>query len=82
MADTGKQILWIAWTHDALRAYTEPDDVDDNDELLNDMVDAACSYADAMLEEYAARFSGGNARRRKKKKVVPDDDDDDDDDDD
>ena len=78
--DEDKKELWVAWTHDALSVYEEPDDLDDDDEdeLLNDMVDAVTSYADAMLEEYESRFSGGTARRRrakrKKSKLDPDDD--------
>lgn len=71
--------LWVSWTHDALGAYTEPDDLKDADELLDDMVDSAIGYADAMLDEYKARFSGGTARRRgrrKKPELDPDDDDD------
>ena len=67
--------LWVAWTHDAIGAYTEPDDLDD-DELIDDMVEAATGYADAMLDEYKERFSGGTARRRRKKKTAPDPDDD------
>jgi hypothetical protein len=70
--------LWVDWTRDAISAYTEPDDIKDADELLNDMVDSATSYADAMLEEYKERFAGGTARRRRKKKPEPDPDDDDD----
>jgi hypothetical protein len=68
--------LWVDWARDALGAYTEPDDIKDGDELLNDMVDSVTAYADAMLEEYKERFSGGTARRRRKKKPDPDDDDD------
>jgi hypothetical protein len=79
--DKIKQELWVAWTHDALSVYEEPDDLKDSDELLDDMVDSACSYADAMLEEYEQRFSGGTARKRRRKKKKPELDPDDDDDD-
>jgi hypothetical protein len=81
-----KQELWVAWTHDALGAYTEPEDIENGEDLVDDMADAACGYADAMLEEYTRRFSGdatsGTSRRRrsKKKKGRPDLDPDDDDD--
>lgn len=78
--DEEKRELWVAWTHDAISVYEEPDDLgDDEDELLNDMVDAATSYADAMLDEYEARFNDGPARkrrRRKRSKLDPDPDDD------
>lgn len=79
MADDKKE-LWAAWTHDAISAYSEPDDLD-ADEIIDDMVDTATAYADAMLEEYEARFSSGPARKkRSKRKKKPDLDDDDDDD--
>lgn len=67
--------LWVAWTHDALSVYDDPVDVDE-DERLDDMVEAATSYADAMLDEYKERFSGGTARRRRKKRAKSDPDDD------
>lgn len=78
--DEEKKELWVDWTHDALGTYTAPDNIDDTDELVDDMVDTAASYADAMLEEYEERFSGGTARRRKssKKKSKLDEDPDDD----
>jgi hypothetical protein len=77
MADQEKKSLWITWAHDALSRYELPDKVDDADEFVEDMVDVVTKYADAMLEEFDERFSGGARRRRKKDK---DDDDDDDDD--
>jgi hypothetical protein len=85
--DKIKQELWVAWTHDALGAYTEPEDIENGEDLVDDMADAACGYADAMLEEYTRRFSGGatngtSRRRRSKKKKKPELDPDDDDDDD
>ncbi len=57
--DDEKKELWVGWTRDALGAYTEPDDIKTNDDLLDDMVDSATSYADAMLEEgvYVIGFS-------------------------
>ena len=62
-----KEDLWVAWTHDAISRYTAPDDIDDVDELVDDMVDAATKYADAMVEEFGERFSGGGRRKRNKK---------------
>jgi hypothetical protein len=62
-----KKLLWVAWTHDAISRYVMPDDVDDVDELVDDMVDTATKYADAMVEECEERFSGGTRRRRGKK---------------
>jgi hypothetical protein len=76
--DEDKKELWVGWTHDAISVYEEPDDLDEDD-LLDDMVDSACSYADAMLAEYEERFSGGTARRRRRKKKSKLDEDPDDD---
>lgn len=74
--DEKKKELWVGWTHDAMLRYTVPDDVKDDEDLINSMADVATEYADAMLEEYENRFEGGDKRRRKK--AEPDDDDDDD----
>lgn len=81
-ADQEKKDLWVGWTHDALAAYVAPDDVEDHDEAIDDMIDAAVDYADGMLDEFEKRFSGGAGRRRSKKKKKPALDPDDDDDDD
>jgi hypothetical protein len=84
--DKIKQELWVAWTHDAISVYEEPDDINAED-VVDDMVDFSVDYADAMLEEFAHKFASGKARRRRGKakgrgrsKLDPDDDDDDDDD--
>jgi hypothetical protein len=74
MANQDKKELWVGWTHDAMSRYVMPDDIDDVDDLVEDMVAAATKYADAMVDEFEERFSGGTRRNRKKKK---DDDDDD-----
>jgi len=75
MAKDDKKELWIDWTHDAMLRYTVPDDVKDDDDLIDSMTDVATAYADAMLEEYENRFEGG-AKRRRKKDPDPDPDDD------
>jgi hypothetical protein len=75
--DKIRKELWVAWTHSAISRYTAPDSIDDSHELVDDMADVASDYADAMLEEYEKRFSGGKGRSRRKK---PQDDDEDDDD--
>jgi hypothetical protein len=74
--DDDKKALWVGWTHDALIRYSPPDDVEDADELVDDMVEASTKYADAMLEEFEERFSGGAKRRRKKDPDLDPDDDD------
>lgn len=43
---------------------------------MDDMVDASTGYADAMLQEFEARFSGGKKRRRSKDPDLDPDDDD------
>lgn len=69
--------MWAGWTRDASANYEEPDDVDD---VIDDMVDFATTYADEMLAEFEHRFADGTARKRKSKsrRRKPDDDEDDD----
>lgn len=61
-----KKELWVGWTNDAASVYEPSDDLDD-DETVDDAAGFAVEYADAMLEEYEARFEGGGGRRRKRK---------------
>jgi ATP-dependent DNA ligase len=65
---TEKKALWLGFARDATNRYVIPEDIDDADELIEDMVDVATGYADAMLEELEERFSGGAARRRRGKR--------------
>ncbi len=61
--------LWVNWTHDAMKRYVMPEDIDNADELSDDMADIATKFADAMLEEYTDRFAaGGGAERRRRSK--------------
>jgi len=78
MAEDSKKDLWVNWTHDAMSRYVMPDDIEDVDELVDDMVTAATKYADAMIEEFEERFSGGKRQRSRKTDPDPDDDPDDD----
>ena len=78
MAEDDKKDLWVNWTHDAMSRYVMPDDIEDVDELVDDMVTAATKYADAMIEEFEERFSGGKRQRSRKTDPDPDDDPDDD----
>lgn len=68
MAKTDDKVkdLWVGWTRDAIGRYALPEDIDDTDELVDDMVEVASKYADTMLEEYESRFSGGPARKGKR----------------
>jgi hypothetical protein len=75
-----KKDLWVGWTNDAVNVYELPDDIAEA-ELVDDAAGFAVEYADAMLEEYEARFEGGGVRRRKRKtkasrRVDPDEDED------
>lgn len=72
--DDKNKELWVGWTRDAISRYAIPDDVDSDEELINDMIDIATGYADAMLEECESRFDGG-ARRSRKRKPIDDEDD-------
>jgi hypothetical protein len=80
--DEKTQELWVDWTRDAVASYEAPADVDEED-VLDDMVEFAASYADAMLEEFAHRFEAAGARKRRSKRKSKrsrlDDDDPDDD---
>lgn len=64
-----KRELWVDWTQEALAKYEAPDQIEDADELVDDMVATATKYADSMLDEYEERFEsrGGAGRRRKRK---------------
>lgn len=66
MATKEDKELWVGWTNDAASVYEPPDDLDP-DEAVDDAADFAVEYANAMLEEYEARFEGGGGRRRKRK---------------
>lgn len=71
-----KKQIWVDLARAAIGSYVEPDDIDDQDELVDDMVNVSTKYADAMLKEFEARFNEGKPRKRRKK-TEPDDDDDD-----
>ena len=74
MAKDEKKELWVGWTRDVLGNYVMPDDIDDVDELVDDMVEASTKYADSMLDEFENRFEGSSGGRRgRKKKPVEDD---------
>jgi len=60
--------LWVGWTHDALGVYEKPDSVEDAEELIDDMVDVATEYADAMMDEYTDRFDASPGRKKKRRK--------------
>lgn len=59
-----KKEMWVAWTMNAINRYVIPEDIEDSEELVDDMVDVATKFADSMLEEFEERFEG---RRRRKK---------------
>jgi hypothetical protein len=75
MATPDKKQLWVDWTHDAMNGYSRPDGLEDIEEIVDDMAAVAVDYADAMLEEFEERFSGGTPRRRRSKKAKDDDED-------
>ena len=69
MADKSeKEKIWLEFAHDATRRYVMPDAIEDSEDLVDDMAEIATGYADAMLEEFEERFSGGARRTRKKAK--------------
>jgi hypothetical protein len=74
MATPGERELWAGFARDAMSSYVRPDDIEDNEELVDDMAEVASEYADAMLDEYEERFGsaggaqGRQARRKGKKR--------------
>lgn len=68
--------MWIAWTRDAISRYSPPEKVEDSDDLVDDMVHVAASYADGMLDELDKRYGGGSGdsggRRGKRRAPDPD----------
>jgi hypothetical protein len=67
MANPDKKELWIDWTHDAIGAYTRPDDIEAIDDVVDDMVEFSTKFADSMLDEYEALFEKSTSKRRKRK---------------
>ena len=63
--------LWVGWTRDAMGKYVLPDKVDDAEEMVDDMIEVATSYADGMLDEFEERFSGGRGSRRRRRPEEP-----------
>jgi len=66
-AKDDKKEMWVNWTHDATNNYVRPDDLEEDDDGVEDAVEFATRYADAMLEEFEDRFeqtSGGRRRRK------------------
>jgi len=59
--------LWVQWTRDAIARYVPPEDIDDAEELVDDMIEMSSQYAFGMLDEYEAAFgeSGAGSRRRR-----------------
>lgn len=81
-ANKEEQEMWVDWTHDGAGLEVDLAKSEDVDEIIDDAVDIAVAYADAMLAEYKSRFSSGptrsrSKRRKKKPELDPDDDDDD-----
>ena len=76
-----KQALWIGWTHAAIGRYVMPEDIEDADELVDDMVDVVTKYADSMLDELEKRFENGRGGKRRKRKGADKDEDEDEDED-
>lgn len=84
MAIPDKAELWASFACAALNGYEEPDKIEDEGELADDMVRVSTSYADLMLKEYEKRFNedGEPKKRRRSRKPDEDEEDEVDDDDD
>ena len=68
---TDKKELWVGWTRDAAARYVMPEDIEDTDELVDDMVDVTTKYADSMLDELEERFGGGRSSNRRRGRGKP-----------
>lgn len=56
--------LWVAWTHDAIRRYVPPEDIDSTEALVDDMIAVSVEYASGMLDEYEETFGIEGSGRR------------------
>lgn len=66
--------LWVQFAHDAISRYVVPEETDDVDELVDDMVAVSTKYADSMIDELEDRFekrASGSGRRRSRSPEEP-----------
>lgn len=63
-----KKDLWVQWTKTAMSRFAMPDEIEDPEELVNEMVAVAADFADAMLDEYEERFDGKTSKTSRRKK--------------
>jgi len=78
MASLTDKELWVGFARDAMASYASVD-AEDNEGLVDDMIEVASDYADAMLDEVNERFGvKTSSRRRGKAKRKTDEDDEDD----
>jgi hypothetical protein len=68
MTTNEKKDLWVQWACDAVSQFSMPEVDNDSNDIVNDMVDIATSYADLMLEEFENRFGGGTAKSKRSKR--------------
>jgi hypothetical protein len=67
--------LWVKFAHDAQSRYVIPDEIEDVDQLVDDMIEASTQYADGMLDEYEKRFASStrrSSRHRRRAGTDPD----------
>lgn len=75
MPSLNEKELWVGFARDALSGYVASGDIDDNEELVDDMVEVASDYADAMLDEVNERFGSKTASGRRRRKKIADEED-------
>jgi hypothetical protein len=64
-----KKEMWVKFAQAAQSRYMIPEDIDNADELVDDMVEVSVKYADSMLDEFDERFeSSGRGRSRRRGK--------------
>ena len=65
--------LWVGWTRDAMSRYQLPEDIEDVEEQVDDMVQVATKYADGMLDEFEERFSKTSSKASRRRKAADED---------
>lgn len=64
MNDKEEKALWVEFAKVAIENYEIPEEIDNLDDLVDDIVDTSTSVADAMVEECQRRFGGGGGEER------------------
>jgi len=67
-----KKEMWVDFAKAAQSRYVIPDEIEDADDLVDDMVSVSTKYADSMLDEFEERFEKTASRGRRTRKPAAD----------